>query len=300
MATATKSGAISAETMIGPVALRVRDLQSAADFYTGSLGFQIHRRDEGQVALGAGHGGADLLILHEDRHAAPPPSHSTGLFHFAILLPSRRSLAQMLRHFVDSDVRLDGASDHSVSEALYLTDPEGNGIEVYCDRPRDRWPFVDGKLQMATEPLDFESLMAEPRAAPSAPWDSLPSQTTIGHIHLRVSDIPAAERFYHDVLGFDIMTRYGPAASFLSAGGYHHHIGINSWSSRGGAAPPHDSTGLMWFGIRLPSDSERRRLREKMVAAGVAVDDLSVGPVARDPSGNRVALLIPRSERLDE
>jgi catechol 2,3-dioxygenase len=293
MATAAEFNKISGEATIGPVALRVRDLQSLADFYTARLGLQIHRRDGGQLALGAGQ--ADLLILHEDRTAAPPPPQSTGLFHFAILLPSRRALAQTLRHFVDTDVRLDGASDHSVSEALYLTDPEGNGIEIYCDRPRDRWPFVGGRLQMATDPLDFESLMGELRSPPTEPWNGLPPQTTIGHIHLRVADIPAAERFYHDLLGFDIMTRYGPAASFLSAGGYHHHIGVNTWSSRGGPAPPENSTGLMWFGLQLADTAERDRLRAKLLGAGVAVDDLSVGPIACDPAGNRLALLVRQS-----
>jgi catechol 2,3-dioxygenase len=134
--------------------------------------------------------------------------------------------------------------------------------------------------------------MAELRTAPSESWNGLPPQTKIGHIHLRVSDIPAAERFYHDLLGLEIMTRYGPAASFLSAGGYHHHIGVNTWSSRGGAAPPETSTGLMWFGIRLPNTDERERLRQKLLSAGVTVDELSIGPVARDPAGNRVALLV--------
>ncbi|HSV13973.1 MAG TPA: VOC family protein [Tepidisphaeraceae bacterium] len=284
----SEPASIACATHIGAVALTVADAQRIAAFYRDVLGFRVHLEAASQIALGAG--GPDLLILHENPQAPSPPAHSTGLFHLAILLPSRAALAQSLRQLAQSRTPLQGASDHLVSEALYLADPEGNGIEIYRDRPREQWLMRNGQLQMSTDPLDIESLMGE-LAQHDEPWPGLPPLTRIGHVHLRVADIPAAEAFYHGVLGFNITTRYGPAASFLSAGGYHHHIGVNTWSSRGAAPPPPGARGLRHFTIQLPDEAERDRTVARLIASGHKVQRMPDGPFVRDPSGNALLLL---------
>jgi catechol 2,3-dioxygenase len=182
---------------------------------------------------------------------------------------------------------MQGFSDHGVSEALYLADPDGNGIEVYRDRPRSEWRFVNGRLQMAVDPLDVEALLQE---AGDGAWSGLDAATRMGHVHLKVSRIAESEAFYAGVLGFDVMARYGAGALFLSAGGYHHHLGLNTWSGVGIPAPPPDATGLIAFTVLLPSERARHDVLERISAAGFELDRLGPAPAVRDPSGNVLSL----------
>lgn len=273
-------------TTVGPVALIVRDLPRSLWFYEGGIGFQVRDRDESTARLGAG--GPDLLEL-DGRPDATRAGQTTGLFHFAILVPTRRDLARALIHLGEVGIPLHGAADHLVSEALYLADPEGNGIEICRDRPREEWTWEGGALRMTTEPLDLDGVRAE-IAGSSAPWSGMPAGTRIGHVHLRVAQIAAAEAFYHDVLGFDLTTRYGRSASFFSAGGYHHHVAVNTWTSLNAPPPPAGTAGLGHVVVRLPDSAELERVAARVRRAGVSIEEGTGGLLVRDPSGNGVLL----------
>lgn len=270
-------------TTVGRVSLKVTDLDRLADYYQTVIGFTLRDQTAGQVTLGTA--AEDILVLIESRGGRAMPNRP-GLYHFAILLPSRPALGQWLTHLAESGYRLQGASDHAVSEALYLADPEGNGIEVYRDRPRTEWPLAGNEVRMTLDPLDFEGVVAE--ATPTA-WAGLPAGTTLGHMHLQVNDTRQAEAFYVDVLGFDLMQRY-PGASFISAGGYHHHLGANVWHSAGAAPRPPEALGLHSFSILLPDEAERQRLVTQIEAAGQPIEQTADGPLVRDPAGNGVVL----------
>lgn len=276
-------------THIRSVALTVSDLSRSVRFYTEVLGFQVQAQDEATAALAAP--GTPALVELAARPAArPKPARSTGLYHFAVLVPTRRDLACVLRRLVQADWPLEGAADHGVSEALYLADPDGNGIEVYADRPRDAWPIRNGRLQMVTEPLDLGSLLAE-LDRDRTPWPGLPAGTSIGHVHLHVADLAEAERFYCGVLGFDLMQRYGPSALFVSAGGYHHHIGLNTWAGVGAPPPPADAVGLRHFTVELPDEGALAALLRRLEAAGCPAEPRADGWYVADPSANRVRLV---------
>ena len=279
---------IAPETEIGAVALTVSDLERALDFYQQEIGLQLHERQNGEAALGVG--AQDLLYLRE-LPGARQVRGTSGLYHFAILVPNRRELARVLRHFADTGTRLQGFSDHLVSEALYLADPDGNGIEVYRDRPRAQWPYLGDRLQMATDPLDLQDILGELPEEDSA-WSGLAKGTKIGHIHLHVSNIQREEAFYRDLLGFELITRYPPSASFLGAGGYHHHIGINIWAGAGAPPPPPDATGLRWFTIELPSAEALAAVKERLDQAGVAVEPQEQGLLLHDPARNAIVLRV--------
>jgi catechol 2,3-dioxygenase len=214
----------------------------------------------------------------------------TGLFHLAVLLPSRRDLAVALRRLAEARVPLDGASDHLVSEALYLHDPDRNGIEIYRDRAREQWPHVGGSLEMATLPLDIDDILTQ--LPPGSAKDAFaPAGTQIGHVHLQVADLDAAEEFYSGVLGFDVTVKGYAGALFVSAGGYHHHIGLNTWQSLGAGAPPPGAIGLRSFEIALPDADELDRVLERVSKAGIDADRSDGTALLRDPSGNVVRLL---------
>ena len=274
---------------VGPVTLTVPDLDRSLKFYRDALGLEPFRGFEGTFSLGAG---GEVLVRLEERPGAIAPRRSTGLYHLALLLPSRLDLARQLRHFADAGVPLQGASDHLVSEALYLADPDGNGIEVYRDRPSDQWRRDGGQIRMTTDPLDVQGLMSELDRAPGA-WSGMPEGTVMGHVHLRVSDVPSAEAFYHDVLGMDVTTRYGPSASFMSWDGYHHHLGLNTWGSQGAPPPPAGAAGLRHFTLR-PTNAARfeqiMRAAETRRAPTEAVGD---GFLLRDPAGNGLVVVPP-------
>ena len=215
------------------------------------------------------------------------PRHSTGLFHTAFLVPSRAELARSVRRVIDAGWNFTGASDHLVSEALYLDDPEGNGIEIYRDRPREEWRYEGGQLAMATLPLDLDSVMAE---LDSDDVGAGADGTRIGHVHLQVSQIPPVEAFYEGGLGLDVTTARYPGALFMSAGGYHHHIGTNTWASANAPAPPAGSRGLRRYTVVVPDAAELERVTAQLRAAGYELADAEGGVEAVDPSGNHALL----------
>jgi len=293
MATSSHRGApqaIDARTTMGTVRLIASDPGRSRSFYEQVLGLWPTESDDGAITLGAGEGPA-LVELHGDSAAPGLDPRATGLFHLAVLVPSRVDLAFALARLADARWPLDGASDHLVSEALYLSDPDGNGIEIYRDRPRQEWREVDGQLQMATLPLDLRSLADE--LPPTASRQTqVPTGTRIGHVHLQVSELEQTEAFYAGVLGFDVTVRGYPGALFVSAGGYHHHLGLNTWNSAGSGPPPPGSVGLRSFDVELPGEAELQTVLARISDAGLPMqDDLpSGGHLVRDPSGNAVVL----------
>jgi catechol 2,3-dioxygenase len=258
-------------TTVGTVRLTVRDLDRSRSFYEQVLGLT------GDEALGAP-GGPTLIELHGDPLAPALNPRATGLFHLAVLVPTRADLADSLKRIASARWPLSGASDHLVSEALYLSDPDGNGIEIYRDRPREQWPERDGQLQMATIPLDLDDLVRD------SPADDVPAAVPVaarmGHVHLQVSDLDEAERFYSGKLGFDVTVRGYPGALFFSAGGYHHHIGVNTWHSAGSAPPEPGAVGLRNFDVVLPGAS----------ALAETLQRVDGDPLVHGPSGIGVRL----------
>ncbi len=279
---------IHADTRVGPVHLTVRDLEAQVSFYTDRIGLALNGRGAGTARLGAA--GPDLLVLWE-RAQAPRAHGTTGLYHFAILVPSRPALAAALHHLLEQRTPLTGAADHLVSEALYLSDPEGNGIEIYRDRPRGEWPMEGGRVRMATDPLDLDGLLSD-REPGGVDSGRLASGTTIGHVHLHVADLEAARRFYVDLLGFDLMQRYGHSALFVSAGGYHHHVGLNTWMGEGAPPSPPGAAGMHHFVVRLPDRAARAAVIARFRAAGVAIESVEEGEALADPSSNRIVLAV--------
>jgi catechol 2,3-dioxygenase len=232
----------------------------------------------------------DLLVLYEEPGARPVQGH-TGLFHFALLLPERAALARWLDHAANTGVRLTGASDHLVSEALYLRDPDGHGIEIYRDRPREEWPRAqDGSYRMASDPLDLSDLLAS--ANGDERFAGLPGGTRMGHVHLHVADIGEAERFYRDVLGFDVVAHLGDQATFMSAGGYHHHVGANVWAGRGATPPPPGSAALRHATILVPDAAERDRVAARVSDAGGEVEPVEDAVLVRDPAQNGLLVAV--------
>lgn len=282
---------IDPATRMGVVRLTVADLDRSRAFYERAIGLRAFELEGGVLALGAS-AGQPLIELHGDSTAPALDHRSTGLFHLAVLVPSRPDLALALARLAQARWPLLGASDHLVSEALYLSDPDGNGIEIYRDRPRDVWRHTDGQLDMATLRLDLDDLVSE-LATGDGLQELAPAGTTIGHVHLQVSDIPESERFYSDILGFDVMVRGYPGALFVSAGGYHHHLGLNVWNSAGAAPPGPGSIGLRSYDVVLPSTDARDRVLERVRAAGLEPEPAADGPLLRDPSGNALVLSVP-------
>ena len=284
---------IDPKASIGAVKLAVSDLDRALGFYRDSLGLTMRERQGGVARLFAGDAGPDLLHLEESPGARHVP-RTTGLYHLAVLLPSRLDLALALARLAETGTRLRGASDHGASEAIYLEDPDRNGIEIYRDRPRDEWPrAADGTFLLPTDPLDLDGLIGELRGVKSARPEEqppAPPATAIGHVHLHVADLAKARRFYVDVLGFDEMARYGDEALFLSAGGYHHHVGVNVWAGRGAPPPPHGAAGLQWFSVVHSSEAEREKTLARVQQAGIDVEARDEGALVRDPSRNGVLL----------
>jgi catechol 2,3-dioxygenase len=273
---------------MGAVHLTVSDLGRSIGYYERVIGLQVHERGDGCATLGVGE--EDLLVLVE-RPGARPVRGYCGLYHFALLLPRRKDLASWLAHAARDRVPLAGMADHFVSEAIYLSDPDGHGIEIYWDRPRKVW---EGKVaeRMTTLPLDTSSLLGELVDPLPAAYDGLPAGTVMGHVHLCVADIPHTVAFYRDMLGFALMASLGGQAAFLSAGGYHHHLGANTWESAGAGQPPEGSAALSQATIVLPSETERDLIVERIADAGyepVAVKD---GVLVHDPSGNPIALAV--------
>ncbi|WP_449538567.1 VOC family protein [Ferdinandcohnia sp. Marseille-Q9671] len=274
-------------TFVGQVDLKVSDLQRSLAFYQHIIGFQILEQSEKKALLTAD-GKTALLALEQPDGIKPKEPRRTGLYHFALLLPTRADLGKVLYHLVQNNVQI-GASDHDVSEALYLDDPDGNGIEIYADRPDDTWKWVDGQVVMVTEPLDGQGVLA---AANGEKWTGLPSDTVMGHIHMHVSDLSKTEEYYTKGLGFDVVTRYGGMALFISTGGYHHHIGLNTWNGVGAPSPSENSAGIKWFTLVLPDEKALQQTVENLKTIGAYIGEEEGEVVTKDPSNNKIRLVI--------
>ena len=288
----SQNGTIDPGTSMGTVRLTVGDLDRARDFYRDAIGLTELEPSEGSIRMGTADPSEPPVVeLVGDPDSPPRPRGTSGLFHLAILVPTRPDLARTLQRVAEAGWRLSGASDHLVSEALYTSDPEGNGIELYRDRPRDEWPVRDGVLQMDTLPLDLDGVLGELR--PEDGDAPMPAGTRIGHVHLNVGDLTAAEAFYSGALGFDVTVRGYPGALFVSAGGYHHHLGLNTWAGEGAPPPPPGSRGLREFEIVLPSTESLSAEEDRLRDSGFEPSREGYRVRSSDPSGNRVVLTTP-------
>lgn len=277
---------------VGTVTLKVADLARSILFYTQVIGLELFQQDGGKATLGAGM--RPIVLLEEVPGATPLSRHVTGLYHAAILFPTRHSLAVKVQQLARVSYPF-GYGDHLVSEAFYLDDPDGNGLELYADRPRSTWKWINGQVQMATDPIDFKSLFSELHENdPALSNMSAPAGTKLGHMHLRVGNIPKARAFYRDVLGFDMVFEM-PSALFLSAGGYHHHLGMNVWESNGGKPTPENSAGLRAFSISFPDEAELKRVIRQIEAAGLPVEGNGDSALVRDPFETRIQLVLAAS-----
>ena len=278
---------LPAETRLGPVRLQVADLQRSLAFYQQVLGFRVLEQAEGDASLGAHGADAPIVELRELPGASPAPYHARlGLYHFAILLPDRPSLGRFLAHLAKLGVRA-GMSDHLVSEALYLNDPDGLGIEVYADRPRGDWPRSGGRIVMDSRPIDVQGLL---RAAGGEPWAGMPAGTVIGHVHLHVGDLRDASAFYIGGLGLEEVAEWS-GALFMSAGGYHHHLGNNTWARPGSpAAGPNDARLLEWT-VVLPAAADVDAAARSLEASGFPVTRDGAAARAADPWGTALRIV---------
>ena len=277
---------IAPQTRPGPVHLTVSDLTRSLAYYGRAVGLEVLERGADRATLGSG--GRELLVLVEEPGARSSHGYA-GLYHFALLVPERVQLAAWLAHAARDAVPVVGLSDHDVSEAIYLADPDGHGIEIYRDRPRETWEGHVGE-RLTTMPLDVDSLLDELDDPASTPFDRLPDGTTMGHVHLKVADIPSSVAFYRDILGFELMAQLGAQAAFLSAGGYHHHVGANTWESAGAPAAPPGAAALRHATVVLPAAGARDEVIGRVEDAGLAVEDREGDPLVRDPSGNALVL----------
>lgn len=276
---------------LGEVRLKVSNLARSLVYYQQALGFTVRRREGNIAELGAPDG-PTLVVLEEIPDAVVvPPNRTTGLYHYAVLLPTRRDLGLMLRRLLELGIDI-GQADHGVSEALYLSDPDHNGIEIYRDRPRSEWQYeANGDVHMVTEPIDWRGLLRE---AEGYEWNGIPSGTKIGHVHLHVHDLNAAHKFYCELLGFDLMVDGGRfmGALFVAAGGYHHHLGLNVWAGRGAPRPPENGTGLVYYTIGFPDAASLQATLERLRGEDIPLEDRSGAWFVQDPSGNWIRLIV--------
>lgn len=281
--------AIDPATTVGLVSLTVADLARSVDFYTQALGMVSLSQTNQTIILGTAD--TPLLLLKEQPGVLPwPTDRVTGLYHFAVLLPTRADLGLWLRHWLTQGYPFPGQGDHLVSEALYIRDPDEHGIEIYWDRPRNQWPRIKGQLQMASNPIDIRGLLTEGERTGKT-WTDVPMGTRMGHVHLQVGDVAQARTFYHDILGFDIMVQM-PTALFVSAGGYHHHLGLNTWHSRNATPACTDTARLLFFAIDLPSEEARAAVVERLDAAGISHSQVADTIAVRDPWQNTLLLQV--------
>lgn len=272
-------------TYTGEVHLNVLDLDKSISYYKEIIGFKVLEKDKNKAVLTAD-GKTPLLIVEQPENVTPKEPRKTGLYHFALLLPERADLGNVIKHFVANKIQI-GASDHKVSEALYLSDPDGNGIEIYTDREPSVWSWANGKVTMSTDPLNGESVVAE---SEGQTWDGLPAGTVMGHIHLHVANLPKTERFYN-ALGFEVVTTY-PQALFMSTGKYHHHIGLNTWNGEGAPRSSEDSVGLRSYALIYPTEDVLNAAMTKVEALNTTVISNENGLLVEDPSGNRIVMRV--------
>ncbi|MEK3964015.1 VOC family protein [Paenibacillus sp. FSL H7-0323] len=279
------------DTQIGLVQIRVSNLERSLTFYQNVVGLSVLRQTGREVEMTAD-GQNVLLILREIENARViRPNSVAGLYHFAILVPDRPSLGLVVRNLISSGIEV-GQGDHLVSEALYIQDPDNNGIEIYRDRPKSEWKYdAEGHVMMSTDPVDVDGLLA---ASEGLSWNGLPAGTVIGHVHFHVGNLNKAKAFYVDLLGFELTANYGSAAMFISAGGYHHHIGLNVWAGQGAPAAPADTVGIDYFTLILTNEEERNAVVERVRQAGYAVTEVNGDPTFQDPWNIGIRLVLER------
>lgn len=279
------------DTQIGLVQIRVSNLERSLTFYQNVVGLSVLRQTGREVEMTAD-GQNVLLILREIENARViRPNSVAGLYHFAILVPDRPSLGLVVRNLISSGIEV-GQGDHLVSEALYIQDPDNNGIEMYRDRPKSEWKYdAEGHVMMSTDPVDVDGLLA---ASEGLSWNGLPAGTVIGHVHFHVGNLNKAKAFYVDLLGFELTANYGSAAMFISAGGYHHHIGLNVWAGQGAPAAPADTVGIDYFTLILTNEEERNAVVERVRQAGYAVTEVNGTPTFQDPWNIGIRLVLER------
>lgn len=270
---------------VSDVTINVMDINQSIAFYEKIIGFQLLEKTESEAVLTAD-GKTPLLTLTVPNNVLPKEERTTGLYHFAILLPTKADLGDFLNHVLANNIQI-GAADHLVSEALYLNDPDGNGIEVYHDRPSSEWNWQGGEVAMATDPLDGNGLLA----AGKGKWTGLPNRTVIGHIHLHVDDLERAKDFYVNGLGFKVATNL-PGALFIASENYHHHIGLNVWNGAGAKTPLQNSVGLHMYRLMLPNESERQTIIRRLETQGATVTQRDDNVETIDPAGNKIQLVV--------
>jgi catechol 2,3-dioxygenase len=279
---------LPAATRLGHVSLQIADLSRSLDYYQHVLGLRVLERTSATAMLGTQEGETPLVHLTERAGVNPSPHHARlGLYHFAILLPDRPALGRFISHLGEIGAKA-GAADHLVSEALYLRDPDGLGIEVYADRPKSTWRAVNRQLSMASDPLDFDDVV---RSAGGQRWAGMPSGTVMGHVHLHVADLERAAAFYHIALGLDKMVWDYPSALFLAAGGYHHHLGLNTWAGANAPRPTDDDARLLEWRVILPSVGDVQKAAASLASAGSELAADGADCVVADPWGTKVRLL---------
>ncbi|WP_223701010.1 VOC family protein [Sutcliffiella deserti] len=273
---------------VGEVVIKVANLEKSLSFYKEIMGFGILERTDQKATLTAD-GAKPLITIEQPEIIKPKNSRTTGLYHFALLLPERKFLGSFIQHLIKKNYPVQGGSDHLVSEALYLSDPDGNGIEVYIDRPWNTWEWVNGEVKMTSEPLDIQNLLFD---AEGSKWEGLPPDTLMGHIHLHVSDLNSIEEFYTKALGFKVVNRYGNQALFISTGEYHHHIGLNTWNGVGAPQPEDENAGLHYFTLILPSEEAKVKVVEELNKFGATIRKDGNSLFTTDPSGNKICLRV--------
>lgn len=272
-------------TYVGHVNIKVLDLDRSLKFYQEVLGFQVLEQTNKTAKLTTD-GKTSVLSIEQPENVVPQHGKTTGLYHFALLLPKRSDLAEIVHHFIEIGFQY-GSADHLVSEALYLSDPDGNGIEIYIDREPSEWTWTNGEVVMTVDPLNFEDLLSDEK---KQTWKGLPVGTVMGHIHLHVSELEKTEEFYSKGLGFEVVNRYGNQALFISTGKYHHQIALNTWAGVGAPTPPENSIGLESFTIVLPDEAARNHVLTQLKSIGASVTEENGSFFTYDPSGNRIFL----------
>ncbi|MCP8615360.1 VOC family protein [Salirhabdus salicampi] len=274
-------------TYVDQVHVKVQDLDRSVGFYEKVIGFKVLDKTERKASLTVD-GKTALLTIEQPKNVTPKQGRTTGLYHFALLLPNRSDLANVVQYFAQIGIQF-GSSDHLVSEAIYLSDPDGNGIEMYVDRNPSVWNWQNGEVEMAVDPLNFQALLSE---RTQQQWVGLPQETVMGHIHLHVAELRKTEEFYTKGLGFEVVCRFGSQALFIADSKYHHHLGLNTWAGVGAPPTPPNSAGLESFTLKLPSEEKRREIILQLKDLGASVEGEKDSYITVDPSGNRINLAV--------
>ncbi|WP_260471904.1 VOC family protein [Bacillus sp. HMF5848] len=270
---------------VNHISLNVSNLNNSVNYYTHIIGLKLLNTDHTNATLSAD-GSLPIVTLRQQDNIRPKQPNTTGLYHFALLVPSREDLANVVQHLRQLNIPF-GSSDHLVSEAIYISDPDGNGIEIYADRSESTWRWHNGEVEMAVDPLDIKDLL---NATKHQDWYGIAEKTIIGHIHLHVSDLKIAEQFYCSILEFEVVNRYGNQALFISSENYHHHIGLNTWNGEGAPQPKENSVGLHSFILFVPEETKQKSMIKKLKENGISFEDINEQLIIKDPFNNTIII----------